>query len=125
METLAAPAPPAAETPAAPAPPAAEIPAAVPDGAQEPGVPGWRRSLWGLLPPDVGREAAELVAIGGPVFLAQLMTFLISIVSSIFCGHLGRVELDAVTLAVSVGFFVFIFFGPTSSQSLEFELCDV
>ncbi|XP_072796214.1 multidrug and toxin extrusion protein 2-like [Vicugna pacos] len=102
METPAAPAPPAAETPAAPAPPAAEIPAAAPDGAQEPGVPRWHRSLRGLLPPDVGREAAELVAIGGPVFLAQLMTFLISIVSSIFCGHLGRVELDAVTLAVSV-----------------------
>ncbi|XP_013836820.1 multidrug and toxin extrusion protein 2 isoform X6 [Sus scrofa] len=90
------------ETPAAPAP---ETPVAAPDGAQCPRVPGWRRCLRGLrgaLPPDVGREVVELMMLAGPVFLAQLMTFLISIVSSIFCGHLGRAELDAVMLAVSV-----------------------
>ncbi|CAK7318767.1 Multidrug and toxin extrusion protein 2 [Vulpes lagopus] len=88
------------ETPAAaPAAPAA------PDSTQRPDAPRWRgclRDLRGALPPDVRREAAALGALAGPVFLAQLMIFLIGVVSSIFCGHLGKVELDAVTLAVSV-----------------------
>ncbi|XP_065754145.1 multidrug and toxin extrusion protein 2-like [Phocoena phocoena] len=93
------------ETPLAPAQPAAESPSSARDGAQWPGTPGWReclRPLRGALPPDVGRETAELAALAGPVFLAQLLIFLISLVSSVFCGHLGKVELDAVTLAVSV-----------------------
>ncbi|XP_057571632.1 nascent polypeptide-associated complex subunit alpha, muscle-specific form-like [Hippopotamus amphibius kiboko] len=88
------PAPPApAWRPPRPPPPA-------PSGA---GPPGWHqplRALRGALPPDVGRETAELAALAGPVVLAQLLAFLTSVVSSIFCGHLGRVELDAVTLAV-------------------------
>ncbi|XP_068766581.1 multidrug and toxin extrusion protein 1 isoform X1 [Struthio camelus] len=55
-----------------------------------------------LLPAGAGRESRELARLAGPVFVAQLLGFLISVVSSIFCGHLGKAELDAVTLAVSV-----------------------
>ncbi|XP_060114960.1 multidrug and toxin extrusion protein 2-like [Heteronotia binoei] len=69
-----------------------------------------RPSCWGrcgrrlrlLVPVGAWTEARELVKIGAPVFVAQLLGFLISVVSSIFCGHLGKAELDSVTLAVSV-----------------------
>ncbi|XP_039576900.1 multidrug and toxin extrusion protein 2-like [Passer montanus] len=55
-----------------------------------------------LLPAAARHECFELARLAGPVFFAQLLGFLISVVSSIFCGHLGKAELDAVTLAVSV-----------------------
>ncbi|KAJ6657325.1 hypothetical protein lerEdw1_002692 [Lerista edwardsae] len=60
------------------------------------------RSLRRLIPFGAWQEARELIKIGASVFVAQLLGFLINVVSSIFCGHLGKAELDAVILAVSV-----------------------
>ncbi|XP_073521391.1 multidrug and toxin extrusion protein 2-like isoform X5 [Phyllobates terribilis] len=54
------------------------------------------------LPLRYWHEMREQCAMAGPVFLSQIMVFLINIVSSIFCGHLGKIELDSVTLAVAV-----------------------
>ncbi|XP_006902115.1 PREDICTED: multidrug and toxin extrusion protein 2 [Elephantulus edwardii] len=54
-----------------------------------------------LFPRGFGAEARILFTLSGPLFLFQVLTFLIYVVSTVFCGHLGKVELASVTLAVA------------------------
>ncbi|XP_030684071.1 multidrug and toxin extrusion protein 2 isoform X2 [Nomascus leucogenys] len=54
-----------------------------------------------LVPRGFGTEIWTLFALSGPLFLFQVLTFMIYIVSTVFCGHLGKVELASVTLAVA------------------------
>ncbi|XP_065143544.1 multidrug and toxin extrusion protein 1-like [Paramisgurnus dabryanus] len=61
-----------------------------------------RRKLRRLLPANYKEEIVELLKLTGPVLISQLMIFLISFVSTVFCGHLGKTELDAVALATAV-----------------------
>uniref|UniRef100_A0A8C8M5C0 Multidrug and toxin extrusion protein n=1 Tax=Oncorhynchus tshawytscha TaxID=74940 RepID=A0A8C8M5C0_ONCTS len=47
-------------------------------------------------------EMVEILKLALPMFISMLMLMLISFVSTVFCGHLGKTELAAVTLATSV-----------------------
>ncbi|KAF4012420.1 hypothetical protein G4228_003243 [Cervus hanglu yarkandensis] len=54
-----------------------------------------------LVPVGFGAEARTIFILSGPLFLFQMLNFMVYVVSTVFCGHLGTVELAAVTLSVA------------------------
>ncbi|XP_055736237.1 multidrug and toxin extrusion protein 1-like [Salvelinus fontinalis] len=60
------------------------------------------RCIRRLIPVDFKKEMIELSTLAGPVVMAQLMVFLVSFVSTVFCGHLGKTKLAGVALAIAV-----------------------
>lgn len=63
---------------------------------------GINRLFRQLVPYGFCIEAKKQLGLVIPVFLSRMMGLLVIIVSSIFCGHLGKIELDSVTLASSI-----------------------
>ncbi|CAJ1053285.1 multidrug and toxin extrusion protein 1-like [Xyrichtys novacula] len=60
------------------------------------------RRVKGVIPPLYRNELVQLVKLAGPVVVSQLMVFMISFVSTVFCGHLGKTELAGVSLSIAV-----------------------
>ncbi|XP_068178792.1 multidrug and toxin extrusion protein 1-like isoform X2 [Antennarius striatus] len=54
-----------------------------------------------LIPEIYRNELVELFKLAGPVIISQSMSFMISFVSTVFCGHLGKTELAAVSLSIA------------------------
>ncbi|XP_068945711.1 multidrug and toxin extrusion protein 2 [Petaurus breviceps papuanus] len=60
-----------------------------------------RKGLWKIIPEGFVAECRSIFRLSGPLFLFQLLIFMIFVMSSVFCGHLGKLELASVTLAVA------------------------
>ncbi|CAL8353422.1 unnamed protein product [Lota lota] len=63
---------------------------------------GFSRSVRRRIPIGFKSELIELLKLAWPMFMAQLLSFLVSFVSTVFCGHLGKTELAGVVLAIAV-----------------------
>ncbi|XP_073330499.1 multidrug and toxin extrusion protein 1-like [Pagrus major] len=73
-----------------------------PVGAAPPVQSSCPKRFSGCVRSDYRNELVQLVKLAGPVIISQLMAFMISIVSMMFCGHLGKTELAGVSLAAAV-----------------------
>ncbi|XP_029002993.1 multidrug and toxin extrusion protein 1-like [Betta splendens] len=62
----------------------------------------WGLHLSNVLPPNYRDELAQVLKIAVPVILSQVMAYMITTVSMIFCGHLGTNEFAGVSLAIAV-----------------------
>uniref|UniRef100_A0A667XCG0 Multidrug and toxin extrusion protein n=1 Tax=Myripristis murdjan TaxID=586833 RepID=A0A667XCG0_9TELE len=60
------------------------------------------RRIQGLIRADYRNEIAYIIKIAGPVVISQLMIYMISFTSTVFCGHMGKTELSGVALATAV-----------------------
>ncbi|XP_023139304.2 multidrug and toxin extrusion protein 1-like [Amphiprion ocellaris] len=60
------------------------------------------RRICGCIPQLYRNELLQLLQLAGPVVISQLMVFMLSFVSMVFCGHLGKTELAAVSLSIAV-----------------------
>ncbi|KAJ3614619.1 hypothetical protein NHX12_018190 [Muraenolepis orangiensis] len=54
------------------------------------------------IPTVYKQEMVHILKLAGPVMVSQMMVFLISFVSTIFCGHMGKTELAGVALSIAV-----------------------
>ncbi|XP_072302216.1 multidrug and toxin extrusion protein 1-like [Eucyclogobius newberryi] len=54
------------------------------------------------IPAVYKNEVLQIFKLAGPVFISQLMSFMIGFISMVFCGHLGKTELAGVALAIAV-----------------------
>ncbi|XP_054635102.1 multidrug and toxin extrusion protein 1-like isoform X2 [Dunckerocampus dactyliophorus] len=69
------------------------------NGAASPSFCSGRVGL--CIPLSYRNELIQLFKLAGPVVISQMMVFMISLVSTVFCGHLGKTELAAVSLSIA------------------------